>query len=254
MELFYRKEGQGQDIVILHGLFGSSDNWMSISKKLAENYTVWLLDQRNHGQSPHDNDFTYDAMAEDLDEFLKQHNISNPILLGHSMGGKVAMNYALKHQPELEKLVIADIAPKYYPPHHQQILAGLNSIDIQNVKSRGEIDKQLSEYIREMGVRAFLMKNIYRTEDGNYDWRINLPVITNQIENVGDENLGDYSYAGETLFIRGERSDYILDEDLDLIQKFFPNSHLDTVINAGHWLHAEQPVDFLNKILNFFQS
>jgi pimeloyl-ACP methyl ester carboxylesterase len=164
MELYYRKQGKGPNLVILHGLFGSSDNWMSIGKLLENDFCVWAIDQRNHGQSPHDEGFNYQAMAKDLDHFLKVHNIEKSFLIGHSMGGKTVMEYLTTYDVNVSKAIIADIGPKQYPLHHQSILEGLNSVDLSMVKTRKDIENQLKPYIPEFGIRAFLMKNIYRTE------------------------------------------------------------------------------------------
>lgn len=252
MDLYFRKHGNGKDIIILHGLFGSSDNWMSIGKVLSEDFTVWALDQRNHGQSPHSEKFDYEIMAEDLNEFIDKHQINIPNIIGHSMGGKVAMNFASKYPKKLDKLIVADIAPKYYPPHHQSILKGLNSVNLESISSRKEIDEILKKDIPEFGVRAFLMKNIFRTEEGNYGWRINLPVLTKKVNQEGEDQSEKVSFQGKCLFIRGENSNYILDEDFEPIKKAFPNATISTLKNAGHWLHAEQPEAFLDLVKNFF--
>lgn len=252
MELFYRKQGEGRNIIILHGLFGSSDNWMSVAKMLSDEYTVWTIDQRNHGQSPHSDEFTYEAMANDLLQFLEDHNIDDPFLIGHSMGGKTVMEFLIQGHLTVPGTIIADIGPKSYPVHHQKILDGLNSIDIENAKGRKEIDDQLKEYIPEFGVRAFLLKNVKRTDEGNYEWMVNLPVITDQIENVGKGYSDNHSYQGDVLFLRGGKSDYIKDEDFEFIKKIFPKAVLETMEEAGHWLHAEQPDAFVEIAKNYF--
>jgi pimeloyl-ACP methyl ester carboxylesterase len=253
MELYYRKSGSGPNLIILHGLFGSSDNWMSIAKIISETFTVWLPDQRNHGQSPHSDTFTYAAMAKDLKDFIEQHGIENPNILGHSMGGKVVMEYATSFDNQIEKLIVADIAPKAYPLHHKEILEGLNSIVIDHVKARSEAQKQLEKYVSDFGTRAFLLKNIYRKDDGTYAWRINLPVLTKDIANVGLATGQGKIYDGDTLFIRGEKSHYVQDADFEDIKNIFKSAQFSTVQNAGHWLHAEQPDAFLKDILSFLK-
>ncbi len=252
MKLFYRKQGKGRNVIILHGLFGSSDNWMSVAKMLANEYTVWLIDQRNHGQSPHADEFSYEAMARDLNDFIEEHNIRDPYLIGHSMGGKTVIEFLISRHTMLPGAIIADIGPKFYPVHHQQILEGLNAIDMSNVKSRKDIEDQLKTYISDFGIRAFLLKNVKRTEAGNYEWMINLPVITRDIENVGKGYSDKHVYMGEVLFVRGGKSDYIKDEDFDLIKRIFPKAELETIEKAGHWLHAEQPEEFVELVKKYF--
>ncbi len=252
MELFYRKQGEGRNIIILHGLFGSSDNWMSVGKMLSDEYTVWTVDQRNHGQSPHSKDFTYEAMSDDLLEFIEDHNIHEPYLIGHSMGGKTVMEFLIREHLIIPGAIIADIGPKAYPIHHQEILDGLNYIDIQNAESRKEIEDQLKKYVPEFGIRAFLLKNVRRTEAGNYEWMINLPVITRNIENVGAGYSDNHMYQGDVLFLRGGKSDYIKDEDFAFIKRIFPKAVFETMEGAGHWLHAEQPEAFVELVRKYF--
>ena len=250
MNLFFREVGEGTPIVILHGLFGSSDNWLSIAKVLAEKHKVYSLDQRNHGQSPPSDLWNYDVMVEDLREFLIQHQIDTPVIIGHSMGGKVAMQFAISYPEMLAKLIVVDIAPKYYPVHHDTILEGLNSIDLNALQSRNEADQQLSRYVPEIGTRQFLLKNLARTPEG-FQWKINLPVIEQNIEGIGvGLNAKEY-FDKPTEFIRGANSNYIKDEDEFEIKSIFPNSILVTIANAGHWVHAEQPEVFLEKLKAF---
>lgn len=250
MNLFYREVGEGSPVVILHGLFGSSDNWLSISKILGEEHKVYTIDQRNHGQSPHDDQFDYQTMAEDLKDFLLQHDINNPIVIGHSMGGKVAMQFAVDNPDMLERLIVVDISPKSYPVHHDEILEGLCSLRLPDLKSRGEADQHLSKYVSAIGTRQFLLKNIGRNSDGFF-WKINLSVIKDNIETVG-EGLPIGSLSDKpTLFINGRNSNYIKEEDATLIFRHFPNATLQTIENAGHWVHAEQPAEFLKIVQEF---
>ncbi|MEM8568977.1 MAG: alpha/beta fold hydrolase [Bacteroidota bacterium] len=253
MNLFFREMGKGQPLIILHGLFGASDNWISIGKVLSEQFKVYLVDQRNHGQSPHADEFSYPAMAEDLREFIEQHEIDNPIILGHSMGGKTAMQFALENQDAFDKLIVVDIGPKAYPVHHRTILDGLLSINLSTLASRGEADKQLAEYIPELGVRQFLLKNLGRGSSG-FKWKINLPVINERIEIIGHGTEGKLLTDKEVLFIRGENSNYILDEDIALINETFPTARLETVENAGHWVHAEKPQVVIDIVSAFTNS
>ncbi len=254
MDLFYREYGNGPVLVILHGLFGSSDNWMSIAKVLGSDYRIILPDLRNHGNSPHSSDWNYELMAQDLKGLCSDLGLSKFFLLGHSMGGKVAMQYATQFPEEIEKLVIADIGPKAYPPHHQSILEGLNGLDLQAVQSRKEADESLSTYIPELGVRAFLLKNLGRDQEGKFYWKINLPIITQKISEVGEVQEDGKGFSGPTLFIRGEKSKYILDEDWRTIQEKYPDSKLETIGGAGHWLHAEKPKEFVESLKSFLEN
>lgn len=253
MKLYHREIGEGKPLIILHGLFGSSDNWMSIAKELEGHFKMYLVDQRNHGQSPHSDEFNYTAMANDLNEFIEEHGIENPSILGHSMGGKTAMNFAINHADRWDKLIVVDIAPRAYPVHHDTILKGLKSIDVDNLKSRGEADKQLAEYVKDMGTRQFLLKNLARKSDGGFEWKINLPVIDKKIEAMGEGIEQQLAIEKDVLFIRGEKSDYIQDRDNILIVQLFPNSEVKTVKNAGHWVHAEQPKALLEMVTEFLE-
>ena len=240
MKLNFKKSGSGPPLVILHGLFGSLDNWFSIAKELTEHYTLYLVDQRNHGDSPHADEWNYAVMVEDLKELLDAEGLDKIYLMGHSMGGKTAMNFALKYPERVGKLIVADIAPRYYPVHHQSILEGLNSLDLKAIQSRKEADDQLARYIPELGVRQFLLKSLSRDGDG-FAWKINLPVITNNIDNVGEALPKGANFDGPTLFLAGANSNYIQQKDMANMETHFPNYELEFVADAGHWLHAEQP-------------
>lgn len=251
--LFYRKTGIGDPLIILHGLFGSSDNWVSIAKVLSENYCVYLLDLRNHGQSFHDDTFTYEAMSLDVERFMRHHKLKDPVLLGHSMGGKVVMNIATNHREKVKGLIVVDIAPKYYPVHHQTILAGLNAIDLNLVSSRKEADKALSRYVSEPGIRQFLLKNLARSSEKAFYWKNNLPVINVHIGNVGEMIIEGSHYDGPTLFIDGPKSGYISSEDHESILEIFPKAEITEIPGAGHWVHVEQPAKFI-EVVNKFLS
>lgn len=252
MKLFHRKYGSGQPLIILHGLFGQSDNWNSLAKQFGENgFEVYVVDMRNHGLSPHSEEWNYKAMSDDISELIADNNLKNIVLLGHSMGGKAAMYFALQHSEVLDKLIIADIAPKYYPLHHQSVIEALTAVDFDVVKTRKEAEDILSKYISDFGTKQFLLKNIYWKEDDALAWRFNLDVIVKNIENVGEATPTDKSIDTPTLFIRGEKSNYVLDEDLNLIQELFPRSILETIAGAGHWVHAEKPTAFFEKVMDF---
>lgn len=249
MKLFFRESGQGQPLVILHGLFGSSDNWFSHAKTFAPYFKVYLVDQRNHGQSPHSDEFDYKALTIDLEEFIQEHNIENPIILGHSMGGKTAMNYAVKNPDKVNKLIVVDIVPKYYPVHHDQILDGLESIDLKAIQSRQEADQALSKYVPEPDVRQFLLKNLSRNENG-FEWKINIPGIDRNIEAIGQGMQYEGKYEGPSLFIKGAKSNYYKSGDEEAIKKIFPKADIQT-IDTGHWVQAENPQEFAKLVLTF---
>lgn len=241
MKLNYRKSGQGPPLIILHGLFGSADNWFSIAKELEASFTLYLVDQRNHGESPKSDIWNYQVMAEDLLELMEDLQIPKAHLMGHSMGGKAVMKFAFTYPEKVDKLIVADIAPRYYPPHHQEILKGLNAIPVDSIKSRKEADDILAQYINHPGIRQFLLKSLGRNSQNGFEWKVNLPVITAQIEQVGEEIAADKPFDRPTLFMGGEKSDYINEEDKKAIAELFTDSRIIFIKNAGHWLHAEQP-------------
>ncbi|MBT3588624.1 MAG: alpha/beta fold hydrolase [Flavobacteriaceae bacterium] len=244
--------GEGKPFVILHGFLGMGDNWKSLGKRFSEQgYQVHLVDQRNHGRSFHSESFNYNFLAEDLKIYCDFHKLEDFILLGHSMGGKTAMNYAVNYPDNLSKLIIADIGPKQYPLHHQDILKALSVLDFSIIKTRKTANNVISEYIKNNGVRLFLAKNLYWKHPDELALRINLPVLIENIEEVGKLLSENLIYRKETLFLRGANSNYIEKADEFLIKKQFPNSDIQTIKNAGHWLHAENPKDFYNKVMNF---
>lgn len=250
MKLFHRILGEGQPLLILHGLFGHSDNWQTHAKKLAEYYQVILIDQRNHGHSEWSDAFSYDLLAEDLHELVEEFGLHKIILLGHSMGGKTVMRYAQQHPETIDKLIVVDMGVKAYPPHHTDILAGLNKVDLNVVKTRGEVEQILLPYIPVDGTRQFLLKNLYWKEKGQLAWRMNIPVLEREMPAILAAIPSDRVNA-PTLFIRGEQSNYILDEDIEELEDQFPDSTVVTVANAGHWVHAEAPEAFVNTVLEF---
>jgi pimeloyl-ACP methyl ester carboxylesterase len=252
MKLFYRKTGEGRPVLILHGVFGSSDNWFTISKMIADKgFAVYALDARNHGQSPRSEEFSYELMAEDLNEFIDEHQLDKPIIIGHSMGGKTVMHFAMKHAGKFNKLVIVDIAPKYYPSHHGHIIQGLNSIDLDKLTNRKEAELQLDRYVTSVGERQFLLKNLYRNELGKFDWRINLPVLSREIYQVGGDFTDTREISEPVLFLRGSESGYIYDEDVTAIKKIFPNAKVETIEGAGHWIQADKPSEFVEAVVGF---
>jgi esterase len=254
MKLFSRKFGSGLPMIILHGLYGSSDNWLSIARKMADNFKVYLVDLRNHGKSPHDELHNYEVMREDLLEFMNDEGLDKAILAGHSMGGKVVMCFA-RHYPErVSRLIVIDIAPKTYSEisrketqGHFAIMKAMNDVDLQTASSRGEIEEILSESIISERIRKFLMKNLRQDENSKYFWSLNLGVLLKELDNIMDgENEKCFDRKTPVtgfpaLFIRGEKSPYITDGDMNTIEKIFPDARLVTISDAGHWLHAEQP-------------
>lgn len=253
MKLYFRQTGDtGPAIVILHGLFGSSDNWLTINKTIAaRGYRVFAIDQRNHGQSPRSDDHDYTSLASDLREFLIDQQLDNAVLVGHSMGGKTVMQYAMDFPNTFDKLVVVDIAPKFYPIHHAEIIRGLKAIDLLGITSRNEADAVLSRYEPLVPVRQFLLKNLYRNEQGHFDWRLNLPVIERELHGIGDELTNPRIVTAPTLFIRGSKSPYIIDEDIPAIKRIFPNAQVATIEDAGHWIQAEKPAEFVDILMNF---
>ena len=256
MELHFREMGQGQPLLILHGLYGSSDNWLTIAKQLAEDYRVFIIDQRNHGQSPHSEEWNYTVMAKDIADFCVQHQLENIYIVGHSMGGKTVMKMAELFPQTIQKMIVIDIAPRYYPVHHHQILSALKSINFEEVISRKQAEDVLQHSIDDIGTRQFLLKNIYWISDGKLAWRFNLNVISNLIEIVGEATPSDVNKVCniETLFIKGEKSAYIKLYDELSIQQQYPNSKVITISNAGHWVHAENPIALHAAMLNFFEN
>lgn len=244
--------GEGKPMLILHGFLGMSDNWKTLGKKFADNgYEVHLIDQRNHGKSPHSGDFSYQLMAEDLKEYCESHDLSDIVLIGHSMGGKTAMLAACEYENLVEKLIVVDIAPKYYAPHHQQILEGLTALEEAELDSRGEAEDLLGEYIQEKGVKLFLLKNLYRKAKDHYALKLNLSALKDNIENIGEALPAEKTYEGPVLFISGEKSDYIKAEDHEPIKRQFPFAEIVSIKGAGHWVHAENMKAFYEAVINF---
>lgn len=264
MELFFRKQGSGSPIVVIHGLYGSSDNWVNIGKRLAEKHTVYMLDQRNHGRSPFDDSHTYNDLRNDLLTFFEKHKIEKATLLGHSMGGKVAMWFAADFPEKVEKLVIADIAPKDYLLLkedsqfylHQNILLAMQEIDFSMIKSRQDVDGYMAEKLDDQRIRQFLLKNIEKNKATNlYRWRINAEVLYDHLDEIVsgvnlnwlDDRTPIASYP--VIFIRGLLSNYILPEDEKLIKEIYPDARIVDIPKAGHWLHAEQPQKFAEAVM-----
>ncbi len=255
MQLNFKSFGQGQPVIILHGMFGTLDNWQTIAKKLAEEFLVYIVDLRNHGRSPHSDNFSYTIMANDLKEFMEENWIFEAAIVGHSMGGKVAMQFASENPDMVTKLCIVDIAPKAYKGNHQLIFEALLGLDLETLTSRKEADSYLSVKITSYAVRQFILKNLsIDKSSGRYKWKMNLAVIHKAYQHILGKSDNNEPYEGQTLLIKGEKSNYILEEELEEYQVFFPQAKLVTIANAGHWVHAEQAEPFLKVLVAFLKN
>ncbi|NNJ88024.1 MAG: alpha/beta fold hydrolase [Eudoraea sp.] len=247
--------GEGDPLIILHGFLGMSDNWKTLGTQYAKNgYQVHLLDQRNHGRSFWSEEFNYTILAEDLKRYLEHHGLSEVRILGHSMGGKTAMTFACSYPKRVTQLMVADIAPKFYPPHHQYIIDALTALPLDEISSRSQADFILAEHLHDWGIRQFLLKGLHWIEKGRLAFRFNLKVLSERMEEIGESIGSTSTYPGPALFLRGSRSEYITMEDLTEIKRHFPKASLETIEDAGHWLHAENPVQFIEKTLEFMNS
>lgn len=258
MRLYHRHYGQGQPLIILHGLFGLSDNWVSFAKQIAElGFEVSIPDQRNHGRSPHSYTFNYLALTDDLMEFIEEHNIEDPVLLGHSMGGKVAMRFALENPGIISKAIVVDISMRAYTSrnHHKKIIEAMRAVDFSKAKNIADVGKQLNETIPENRIRQFIMKNLYYLDNrGSLGWRVNFEAICHNMDEMFDRIRLDEKYENPSLFIRGGASDYVRDEDLEQIRSNFPASQIETIEGASHWVHADKPADFRKLVVDFLGS
>jgi pimeloyl-ACP methyl ester carboxylesterase len=251
MRLNFHQQGQGQPLIILHGLFGSLDNWQRIAEALSDKFRVISADLRNHGSSPHSDEMSLSAMAGDVRTLLDGLGLKEAMALGHSLGGKVAMQLALETPERVAKLVVADIAPRPYPPWHLEILDALLSLKLEKFKSRPEIEQTLAKDLPSLPLRKFLLKNLRRNEDGSFVWKIPLPTIKENYALLNQS--GDFQGAFEksTLFVRGGPSEYITRADQKIILKLFPRAKIETIPEAGHWLHAEKPEEFIRIVRSF---
>jgi esterase len=252
IKLNYKQYGtSGRHIIILHGLFGTLDNWQTISRELGDRYIVTAFDLRNHGRSPHSDEFSVSVMASDVYEMMQELRIPSAVIIGHSMGGKVAMVFSMAYPAVTDGMVSIDMAPKQYMRGHDDIFEALERVDL-NVGSRKEVDDVLAQGIADYGTRQFLMKNLSRRYDGNgFEWKMNLPVIKANYEDIIDPIDTFSVYEGPALFIRGGKSNYILDEDKIHIKKLFPYAEFLTIEGAGHWVHADKPQETYNAIAEF---
>lgn len=259
MELFFQKFGLegAQPVIILHGLFGISDNWVSYGKQLAEEgFEVFIPDQRNHGRSEHSDDFNYLALTNDLYDFIDAEEIENPILTGHSMGGKVAMRFAVSYPELVRKLIVVDIAPREYRPrqHHLSIIKTMLEVNLSKVNSRTDVSTYLKKGIADERIRQFILKNLYRKNKNEFEWRLNLEAISDNLEKMFDGIPVGETYTGPTLFIKGGNSDYILSADYKEIYAFFPFAEIVTIEEATHWVHADKPEEFHQLTYQFLKQ
>jgi len=263
--LNFRKSGEGPALVILHGLYGSSDNWITVAKKLETRFTIFIPDLRNHGQSPHTSTHTYQDMVDDLFKFFNDHQLKKAIVLGHSMGGKLAMMFAAEYQELISGLIVVDIAPKNYSSEnnqgrlllaHELILGAMEGLSLVNLSSRKEIDHFLAEKLKDSLLRQFLLKNIYRNKEGHFEWKINVAVLKLAFKSITDEVSSDWFVSRQPIlsypvtFIRGLNSNYITNHDFSVIREIYPEARIISIPDAGHWLHSEQPDKFIEAVLS----
>jgi pimeloyl-ACP methyl ester carboxylesterase len=257
MELFYREYGHGKPVVILHGLLGISDNWVAISRKLStEGYRVLIPDQRNHGQSPHHPVLNYYALIDDLSEFIEVHKLVKPVIIGHSMGGKVAMRFTLENPGQVERLVVVDTSLRTYVRFnfHLKLIDAMLSVDFSQSPGRQQVEARLAEKIEDPRLVQFLVKNLYWKEKGKLGWRPDLQAISNNVDSMYDGVHYSSKFEGPSLFVRGGKSDYVLDEDIPAILQNFPGAIIKTIPNGTHWVHADEPDEFYRMLIEFLKS
>jgi len=258
VDLHYKQLGEGFPLIILHGMFGMLDNWLTLGKQFADRYAVYLIDQRNHGKSPHIDEMDYFAMADDILQFMDTHRLPQAHIIGHSMGGKTAMQFAAEHAERVARLAIVDIAPKIYPAgEHDDVFAGFAAVDLAHITNRAQAEAAMATQVHSITTLQFLLKNLTRLPDGSYVWKCNYDVIYRHYADILDNTLSPYTYCElPTLFLKGGNSRrYIeLPQDIALLTQYFPNSEIVTVPDAGHWIHAEQPEAFFRIVSQFLSS
>lgn len=252
MQLYFNKYGEGKPMLIFHGLFGTGDNWTTHAKKWAEHgFCVYTIDQRNHGRSPHSEEMNYALMRDDAIDLIASENLRDVILMGHSMGGKTVMNVAQEIEFLIEKLIVVDMGVKRYPRHHDTVFQALRSVPIDQIQSRAEAEEIFAQTTVDKATQLFLLKNLYWKEPGKLDWRFNLNALENHIDEILAEVPLNNAVQVPTLFIKGELSNYILNEDQPHIEQYFPKAKITEVKNSGHWPHAESPDFFFQEVLDF---
>lgn len=253
MQLNYKVFGEGFPVIILHGLLGSLDNWQTIAKKIAEKLQVYIIDQRNHGRSPHSDEFSYELLSNDLLDFFEQHHIEKAHLIGHSMGGKVAMQFALEHSDKVGKLIVVDVAPAGYEDRHSDVFSTLFAADVKQAVTREDVQAVLRQKLDDETIVQFLMKGLHRAEHGQtgFQWKFNIGALWKNYSRISEAVTSASPFTGETLFIKGEKSNYIMPSNYHSITELFPNHQLTEVKGAGHWVHAEKPVEFTQEVMKF---
>jgi esterase len=254
MQLNFRSFGRGEPLIILHGLFGSHGNWHSVSQSLADQYQSFALDLRNHGESPHNSRMDYPVMADDVMEFMDRQGLDRAHLLGHSLGGKVAMQFALEHPGRVKRLLVLDICPRVYPPHHQEILSALLELDLFVCRTRADVERALEPRIPDLALRRFLLKNLHRDSNGGLHWRFGLREIQANYHRLCEAVPVTTPFDHPTLFLKGEHSDYISETDLPDIRARFPQAQLVTIQGAGHLAHVENRAGFLEPVTSFLHA
>ncbi len=253
VQLNYESRGSGRPLIILHGLFGSLDNWRTMSRRFSDRFQVFTVDMRNHGSSPHSAEFNCALMAADLGEFMQGRAIPQAHILGHSMGGRVAMQFAVEHPEHVDKLIVVDIAPRAYPPLHDDIFQVLSSIRLERFASRNEVRAEMEKGIGDRSVSEFLLKNLVVSETGELQWKMNLASLGTHYHEIISAPRWTGEFDRPALFIRGGNSDYIRPEDKGIISESFPRAEIATVPGAGHWVHAQSP-DAFEKLVRDFLS
>ena len=251
MQLYFKESGRGDAVVLLHGLFGSSDNWHFIAQRLAEKFHVFALDQRGHGQSPHAAEMNYPLMAADVEKFFAARGLAGAAVIGHSMGGKTAMQFALQFPQRVEKLVVADMAPREYAPAHEKIFAALLALNLPAFQTRQQIEDTLAPEIPSLVLRRFLLKNLGRKPSGEFFWKIGLRALAESYPHLREPLAHSQPFPRPALFIRGGKSDYIRAQDEPRIRELFPLAQILTIADASHWVHADQPDEFSRLLLDF---
>ena len=256
MDLFYRVFGNGSPVIILHGLLGMSDNWISIAKKIAEKHTVFLPDLRNHGNSFHSEDFDLEVLTDDIIELVHNLKIENAVIIGHSLGGRIAISAVLKYPDLFSKIIVVDIAPRRYTGNRSisGLLHIMNRIDLDTKKNIAEIDEAMKPLISDIRIRQLVLKNVIKNDEGFYEWKSNLVVITKKIEELMTPVFDEVQYEKPALFIKGGKSDFVTQDDYKIIYRYFPNADIDIIQNAGHWVHADEPQLFLEKVMLFLKN
>ena len=255
MILNFKTVGSGYPLIILHGLMGSLDNWQTIAKQLGAHFQVFLIDQRNHGRSPHSKEFRYELLVSDILEFMQQQGIGKAHFIGHSMGGKVVMHLALEHPEKVSKAVVVDVAPVDYEDRHSTVFKALFAVDMKILESRQQAEGTLRSILGEdESTVQFLMKGLYRDDENKFQWRFNVRSLYDAYDEISSGFNTDRTFEGEMLFVKGGKSEYINVANYSEIIDLFPNNQLVEIAGAGHWVHADSPVEFTKQVLQFLRS